>query len=156
MARALRLFQLFTRGRELSYRDWMDAAIVLQVTRGGLNVNRGIIPTVAGGGDARGGTWPAISRWQMAAAIAVAIMTIAGCSSNSPRPSTPETPLPEAAPAATTSSDPWSVFSSNPQVAQILFITRPTVEAHLRSIFRKLEITSRHQLAPLLAAAKDH
>jgi DNA-binding CsgD family transcriptional regulator/tetratricopeptide (TPR) repeat protein len=46
--------------------------------------------------------------------------------------------------------------NSNPQVAQTLFITRPTVEAHLRSIFRKLEITSRHELAPLLAAAKDH
>jgi hypothetical protein len=56
----------------------------------------------------------------MAAAIAVAIMTIAGCSSNSPRPSTAETPLPVAAPAATTAPDPWSVFSSNPQVAQIL------------------------------------
>jgi DNA-binding CsgD family transcriptional regulator len=46
--------------------------------------------------------------------------------------------------------------SSNPQVAQTLFVTRPTVEAHLRSIFRKLEITSRHQLGPLLAQAKDH
>ncbi len=42
--------------------------------------------------------------------------------------------------------------SSNPQVAQSLFITRTTVEAHLRSIFRKLEITSRHQLGPLLQA----
>jgi DNA-binding CsgD family transcriptional regulator len=46
--------------------------------------------------------------------------------------------------------------NSNPQVAQTLFVTRPTVEAHLRSIFRKLEITSRHQLGPLLAQAKDH
>ncbi len=46
--------------------------------------------------------------------------------------------------------------NSNPQVAQALFVTRPTVEAHLRSIFRKLEITSRHQLGPLLAEAKDH
>jgi DNA-binding CsgD family transcriptional regulator len=46
--------------------------------------------------------------------------------------------------------------NSNPQVAQTLFVTRPTVEAHMRSIFRKLEITSRHELAPLLAAAKDH
>jgi DNA-binding CsgD family transcriptional regulator len=46
--------------------------------------------------------------------------------------------------------------NSNPQVAQTLFVTRPTVEAHMRSIFRKLEITSRHELAPLLAQAKDH
>jgi DNA-binding CsgD family transcriptional regulator len=46
--------------------------------------------------------------------------------------------------------------NSNPQVAQALFVTRPTVEAHLRSIFRKLEITSRHQLGALLAQAKDH
>ena len=48
--------------------------------------------------------------------------------------------------------------NSNPQVAQTLFVARATVEAHLRSIFRKLEITSRHELAPLLAAAaaKDH
>jgi DNA-binding CsgD family transcriptional regulator len=45
---------------------------------------------------------------------------------------------------------------SNPQVAQALFITRATVEAHLRSIFRKLDITSRHQLGPLLVEAKDH
>jgi DNA-binding CsgD family transcriptional regulator/tetratricopeptide (TPR) repeat protein len=40
---------------------------------------------------------------------------------------------------------------SNPQVARTLFISRSTVEAHLRSIFRKLEISSRHELAPLLA-----
>jgi DNA-binding CsgD family transcriptional regulator len=46
--------------------------------------------------------------------------------------------------------------NSNPQVAKALFVTRPTVEAHLRSIFRKLQITSRHQLGPLLAEAKDH
>jgi DNA-binding CsgD family transcriptional regulator len=40
--------------------------------------------------------------------------------------------------------------NSNPQVAQALFITRSTVEAHLRSIFRKLDLSSREQLGPLL------
>ena len=43
---------------------------------------------------------------------------------------------------------------SNPEVARELFISRATVEAHLRSIFRKLEIGSRHELAPLLAQAE--
>jgi DNA-binding CsgD family transcriptional regulator len=40
---------------------------------------------------------------------------------------------------------------SNPQVAQALFVTRSTVESHLRSIFRKLDVTSRRQIGPLLA-----
>jgi DNA-binding CsgD family transcriptional regulator len=39
---------------------------------------------------------------------------------------------------------------SNPQVAQALFLSRATVESHLRSIFRKLDVTSRDQLGPLL------
>jgi DNA-binding CsgD family transcriptional regulator len=39
---------------------------------------------------------------------------------------------------------------SNPQVAQALFLSRATVESHLRSIFRKLDLTSRDQLGPLL------
>ncbi len=43
---------------------------------------------------------------------------------------------------------------SNPQVARTLFISRSTVEAHLRNIFRKLEISSRHELEPLLAEAQ--
>ncbi len=43
---------------------------------------------------------------------------------------------------------------SNPAVARELFISRATVEAHLRSVFRKLEIGSRHELAPLLAQAE--
>jgi DNA-binding CsgD family transcriptional regulator len=44
---------------------------------------------------------------------------------------------------------------SNRQVAQALFISRATVESHLRSIFNKLEVTSRHGLAPLLAEEKS-
>jgi DNA-binding CsgD family transcriptional regulator len=39
---------------------------------------------------------------------------------------------------------------SNPQVAQALFLSRATVESHLRSIFRKLDVSSRDQLGPLL------
>jgi DNA-binding CsgD family transcriptional regulator len=38
----------------------------------------------------------------------------------------------------------------NPEIAQRLFITRKTVEAHLRSIFRKLNISSRDQLSAAL------
>jgi DNA-binding CsgD family transcriptional regulator len=40
---------------------------------------------------------------------------------------------------------------SNPEIAQTLFVSRATVETHLRSVFRKLGIASRGQLAPLLA-----
>jgi DNA-binding CsgD family transcriptional regulator len=36
-------------------------------------------------------------------------------------------------------------------VAQALFLSRATVESHLRSIFRKLDVSSRDQLGPLLA-----
>jgi DNA-binding CsgD family transcriptional regulator len=40
---------------------------------------------------------------------------------------------------------------SNPEVAQLLFVTRGTVEAHLRSAYRKLDIDSRGELASALA-----
>jgi DNA-binding CsgD family transcriptional regulator len=39
---------------------------------------------------------------------------------------------------------------SNPEVAQHLFVTRGTVEAHLRSAYRKLHISSRTQLGQAL------
>jgi len=40
---------------------------------------------------------------------------------------------------------------SNREVAQALFVSRATVETHLRSIFRKLAIASRAELASLLS-----
>jgi DNA-binding CsgD family transcriptional regulator len=40
---------------------------------------------------------------------------------------------------------------SNKDIAQALFVTVKTVEVHLSSVYRKLEISSRRQLAPALA-----
>jgi DNA-binding CsgD family transcriptional regulator len=40
---------------------------------------------------------------------------------------------------------------SNPEIAQALFVTKKTVEAHLGSAYRKLDINSRAQLAGALA-----
>jgi DNA-binding NarL/FixJ family response regulator len=39
---------------------------------------------------------------------------------------------------------------SNREVAQALFLTENTIETHLRSVFRKLDIRSRSQLARAL------
>ena len=39
---------------------------------------------------------------------------------------------------------------SNPQIAQALFVTRNTIETHLRHIYQKLGIASRSQLSRLL------
>jgi DNA-binding CsgD family transcriptional regulator len=41
---------------------------------------------------------------------------------------------------------------SNPQIAQALFVTRRTVETHLRHAFQKLDIRSREELAPTFVA----
>ena len=41
----------------------------------------------------------------------------------------------------------------NREIAQALFITRKTVEAHMRNIFRKLEISAREELAGVLPPA---
>jgi mono/diheme cytochrome c family protein len=75
-----------------------------------------VTPTVTGN-DARGRNASSIFRLQIAASMVVAILMTGGCSSNSPDPSSIKTPLPA---ATATSADPWTVFSSNPQVAQIL------------------------------------
>jgi DNA-binding CsgD family transcriptional regulator len=40
--------------------------------------------------------------------------------------------------------------ASNPAIAQALFVTRATVESHLHSAYRKLDISSRHELAGAL------
>ncbi len=39
---------------------------------------------------------------------------------------------------------------SNPEIAQALFVTRKTVEAHMRSIFRKLGISGREEIGARL------
>jgi DNA-binding NarL/FixJ family response regulator len=39
---------------------------------------------------------------------------------------------------------------SNPEIAQTLFVTKKTVEAHLGSAYRKLGINSRAQLGSAL------
>ena len=44
--------------------------------------------------------------------------------------------------------------ASNPEIAQALFVTVKTVEMHLGNAYRKLEISSRRQLAPLLPPLK--
>jgi ATP/maltotriose-dependent transcriptional regulator MalT len=44
--------------------------------------------------------------------------------------------------------------ASNPEIAQALFVTVKTVEMHLGNAYRKLDISSRRQLAPLLRAAQ--
>ena len=43
--------------------------------------------------------------------------------------------------------------STNRQIAQDLFVTTKTVEVHLSSVYRKLDIPSRARLADALAGA---
>jgi DNA-binding CsgD family transcriptional regulator len=43
---------------------------------------------------------------------------------------------------------------SNPEIAQALFVTRATVESHLHSAYRKLDLTSRRQLGDALEASQ--
>jgi mono/diheme cytochrome c family protein len=78
-------------------------------------LDTGARPTIAKD-DARGRNAPCHrnSRWLIVGAIAIALATLAGCSSNSHK--IDATPLP----AAAVAPDPWAVISSNPQVAQIL------------------------------------
>jgi DNA-binding CsgD family transcriptional regulator len=44
--------------------------------------------------------------------------------------------------------------SANKEVAAALFVSRRTVESHLMSVYRKLEISSRSQLARLVALSE--
>jgi Haem-binding domain len=78
-----------------------------------LAVDTGVKPTIAKN-DARGrnAPCPGISQRLVAGAIAVTLAAIAGCSSNSHNIG--DAGIPAAAP------NPWTAFSSNPQVAQIL------------------------------------
>lgn len=41
---------------------------------------------------------------------------------------------------------------SNPEIAQLLLVTRATVESHLHSAYRRLDISSRRELADATAA----
>jgi DNA-binding CsgD family transcriptional regulator len=43
---------------------------------------------------------------------------------------------------------------SNPEIAQALFVTKKTVEAHLGNAYRKLGINSRGRLAAALPSAR--
>jgi DNA-binding CsgD family transcriptional regulator len=43
---------------------------------------------------------------------------------------------------------------SNREIAQLLFVTRPTVESHLHSAYRRLDIGSRNELAAALVAER--
>ena len=44
---------------------------------------------------------------------------------------------------------------SNPEIAQQLYVTRRTVETHLTHAYQKLDITTRHELAPRFADDED-
>jgi DNA-binding CsgD family transcriptional regulator len=65
-------------------------------------------------------------------------------------------PLLLAVPALTPSerrvADHAAAGATNPEVAQALFVTVKTVEMHLSNVFRKLDITSRQELAGKLSA----
>jgi hypothetical protein len=80
---------------------------------GGLGLHTAVEPTI-GRNDARGRSAPSLLISQTL--IAVAMVAVVGCSSNSHSIAKAEAPLPEVAAA----SNPWTAFSSNPEVTQIL------------------------------------
>jgi DNA-binding NarL/FixJ family response regulator len=44
---------------------------------------------------------------------------------------------------------------SNPEIAQALFVTRATVESHLHAAYRKLDISSRGELAQVVGGERS-
>jgi len=81
--------------------------------REGLGLHTAVEPTIERN-DARGRSAPSLLISQTL--IAVAMVAVVGCSSNSHSIAKAEAPLPEVAAA----SNPWTAFSSNPEVTQIL------------------------------------
>ena len=45
---------------------------------------------------------------------------------------------------------------TNPQIAHELFLSIKTIETHMRNVFRKLDVSSRVDVARVVERAEDH